>query len=152
MNRYVIPAQLDHLAYVASNMARADIEEVAALGMGPYRALRDSFDRSAVSWTGMVDEMPVCVFGVCPVDILAGIGSPWLLGTEKIKKHAKTFLKLNREYVPKMLEMFPTLMNIVYARHVRAIAWLKWLGFRFDPEPIPVGVWGEDFYRFHMEK
>lgn len=153
MNRYVVPAHRDHIFYLASNMAKADRDECSALGMGPFRALEDSLGRSAIAWTGMVDhDSPVCIFGVCPVDILAGIGSPWLLGTDEIKDHAKTFLKLNKQYVPRMLDLFPILMNVVDARHETAIRWLKHLGFRFDEQPISMGVWGEDFLRFHMEK
>jgi len=153
MRKIVVPAHRDHIFHLANNMAKADVEEVAAaVGMGPYRALEDSLNRSAVAWTGLVDERPVCMFGVSPIDILGGVGSPWLLGTGEIRKHAKTFLKLNRVYVPKMLELFPHLINYVDARHEVAIRWLKWLGFRFDPEPIPYGMWEMDFYRFWMER
>lgn len=152
VTKKVVRAHRDHVFWVANHMARADVDECSALGMGPYRAVEDSLNRSAAAWTGMVDETPVCMFGVCPVDILGGIGSPWLLGTDEIKRHAKTFITLNKRYVPKMLELFPILMNVVDARHETAIRWLKWLGFQFDPEPIPVGVWGEPFLRFHMEK
>jgi hypothetical protein len=153
MNRYIVPAHRDHIFWIASNMAEADRREVEALAMGPYRGLEDSLNRSVKAWTGMVaDNRPVCMFGVTPMDILGGIGSPWLLGTDEVKTHAKTFMRLNREYVPKMLELFPHLVNWVDARHAVAIRWLKWLGFQFDPEPVPYGVRKMPFYRFHMEK
>jgi hypothetical protein len=153
VKRYVVRAHRDHIFHLANHMAKADVEEVAAaVGMGPYRALEDSLNRSAVAWTGMVDGRPVCMFGVSPIDILGGVGSPWLLGTDEIKKHAKTFLKLNKLYVPKMLELFPILTNYVDARHETAIRWLKWLGFKFEPKPVEYGMWGMDFYRFYMEK
>ncbi len=153
MNRYIVPAHRDHIFWIASNMAEADRREIEALGFGPFRALEDSLNRSAAAWTGVVGcARPVCMFGVTPMDILGGIGSPWLLGTNEVGKHAKTFMRLNREYVPKMLELFPDLVNWVDARHAVAIRWLKWLGFQFDPEPVPYGVWKMPFYRFHMEK
>ncbi len=152
MNRYVVAAHRDHIFHIANHMAKADVEECAALGMGPYRALEDSLNRSAAAWTGMVDQTPVCMFGVCPIDILAGVGSPWLLGTDEIRRHAKTFMRLNKLYVPRMLELFPFLVNWVDARHDTAIRWLKWLGFEFDREPVEYGVRKMPFYRFHMEK
>ena len=154
MNRYVVPAHRDHIFYLANNMAEADRREVnAAVGLGPYQALEDSLNRSVAAWTGMVgDSRPVCMFGVCPIDILGGVGSPWLLGTDEISRHAKTFLKLNRLYVPKMLELFPRLVNYVDARHETAIRWLKWLGFRFEENPVAYGPFKLPFFGFHMEK
>jgi hypothetical protein len=152
MNRFVVPALKDHLPWVAANMSEADRAECEAGGKGPYAALIESFERSVVSWTGMVgDHRPVCVFGVSPIDILGGIGSPWLLGTDELPRHAKTFLKLNREYIPKMLDIFPHLVNYVDARHVVAIKWLKHLGFRFDREPVPYGPFHMPFLKFEME-
>lgn len=152
--RIVVPAHTDHIFWLANNMSEADRDEVAAaVGMGPYRALADSLNRSVAAWTGMAgDSIPVCMFGVTPVDILGGIGSPWLLGTNDVRRYAFTFLRLNRQYIPKMLSLFPLLVNYVDARHEVAIKWLKWLGFKFDPEPVPYGIWDFPFYRFHMEK
>jgi hypothetical protein len=152
MARVIISASTDHLFWLANNMAEADADEVYAVGLGPYRALKDSLDRSAVAWTGMVNDEPVCMFGVTPIDILGGIGSPWLLGTDKVKRYGLTFLRLNKQYIPKMLDVFPRLVNFVDVRHEVAIRWLKWLGFEFDPKPIPYGLFGMPFYRFHMER
>jgi len=153
MARIIIPAHTDHLFWLANNMAQADRDEVQASGgHGPYRALADSLERSAAAWTGMVNDEPVRMFGVTPIDILTGIGSPWLLGTDQVKRYGYTFLKLNKKYVPKMLELFPRLVNYVDARHEVAIRWLKWLGFEMDSEPVAYGVWGMPFYRFEMRK
>ncbi|MGO9410038.1 MAG: hypothetical protein ACLQCB_04720 [Spirochaetia bacterium] len=154
MTRIVVPAHHDHIFYLAEHMAEADRDEVtAAVGMGPYPALEDSLERSVVAWTGMVDfDRPVCMFGVSPIDILGGVGSPWLLGTGELPRHAKTFMRLNKEYLLRMLELFPHLENWVDARHVVAIRWLKWLGFRFDEEPVPYGPFKLPFFRFHIER
>ncbi|MGA7492372.1 MAG: hypothetical protein WB930_00130 [Syntrophobacteraceae bacterium] len=153
MARIIIPAHSDHIFWLANNMRAPDREEVAAaVGMGPYRALSDSLQRSAAAWTGMVNDEPVCMFGVTPVDILGGIGSPWLLGAEDLPKYAITFLKANKGYVLKMLGLFPYLQNYVDVRNEMSVKWLKWLGFKFDPEPVPYGIWGLRFYRFHMRR
>jgi hypothetical protein len=153
MEKIVVKAHRDHIPYLAEHMAAADAEEVrAAVGLSPYRGLEDSLNRSIVAWTGTVDGRPVCMFGVSPIDILCGIGSPWLLGTDEIRQHAKTFMKLNRDYIPKMLSLSPSLVNWVDARHETAIRWLKWLGFTFDMYPQPYGLFKLPFLRFHMEK
>jgi hypothetical protein len=74
MARIIVPAHSDHIYWLANNMAQADRLEVAAsVGMGPFRALTDSLNRSVAAWTGMVDDSrPVCMFGVTPLDILGG--------------------------------------------------------------------------------
>ena len=151
MSRIIVPAHTDHIFWLANNMSQADRDEVAAaVGMGPYRALKDSLERSVAAWTGMLGDEPICMFGVTPLDILGGVGSPWLLGTDKIRECPITFLRLNRKYVPQMLGMFPMLVNYVDARHEVSIRWLKWLGFKFDPEPVPYGIWNMPFFRFEM--
>lgn len=154
MARIIVPAHSDHIFWLANNMSAADRNEVAAaVGLGPYRALADSLNRSVAAWTGMVgDSRPVCMFGVTPIDILAGVGSPWLLGTDEIEKCAITFLRLCKGHAAKMLELFPHLVNYVDARHEVAIRWLKWLGFKFDTESVPYGIWGMPFFRFEMKK
>jgi hypothetical protein len=152
MARTIIPAREEHIFWIASNMAKADRRECEAAGLGPFRALRGSLERAVVAWTGMVDDEPVCMFGVSPVDILGGVGSPWLLGTDKVRKYAVTFLRLNKGYIARMLEIFTRLENYVDDRNEVSIRWLKWLGFTFDPEPVPYGVWGMPFFKFRMEK
>jgi hypothetical protein len=153
MARIVVSAHTDHIFWLANNMAQADRDEVAAaVGMGPYRALKDSFDRSAAAWTGMINDKPIVMFGVTPLDILGGIGSPWLLGTDEVLKYGFTFLRLSKRYVPRMLEMFPVLSNYVDARHERAIRWLRWLGFKLDNNSVPYGLWNMPFYRFEMRR
>lgn len=150
--KIVVPAHPDHICRIAGNMSPEDRAECEAGGMGPYRALKSSFDGSVIAWTGMVDDNPVCMLGVSPLDILGGVGSPWLLGTPEVRKYAVTFLRLSRQYVCKMLDIFPHLINFVDVRHTIAIRWLKWLGFGVDAEPVAYGPFGAPFYRFEMRK
>ena len=165
IKRYVVPAHPDHIPYLAEHMSPADVAELyASAAVSPYGGLMKSLEASVLAWTGMVsgphpdprgrehDTRPVCMWGVSPIDILGGVGSPWLLGTDELPHHAKTFLKLNRQYIPKMLGLFPKLVNFADVRHVISIRWLKRLGFTFDAHPVPFGPCSIPFYRFQMEK
>jgi hypothetical protein len=51
-----------------------------------------------------------------------------------------------------MLDLYPHLENYVDVRNELSIKWLRWLGFQFDPQPIPYGVWEMPFFRFRMER
>jgi hypothetical protein len=134
-------------------MSKPDLNECAAGGLGPYRALRSALDRSVAAWTGMLGDMPVCMFGVCPVgDFLSGVGAPWFLSSPELQRYRIYFLKRNREFLQKMLDIFPLLIDFVDVRHVRAIRWLKWLGFTVEREPVPFGPFGMPFYKFEKRK
>jgi hypothetical protein len=149
----VVPATLEHAAYIASRMRKADMEEVAvSSGRGPFTALRESLKSSAQAFTGMVEDVPVCMFGVGVLDILGGVGSPWLLGTDLVEKNAMAFLRRSKVYVRQMTDTFPYLYNYVDARNTLSIKWLKWLGFEMADEPVPYGIWGMPFYYFELRR
>jgi ribosomal protein S18 acetylase RimI-like enzyme len=88
--------------------------------------------------TGLIDGVPVCMFGVAPIDMLAGLGQPWLVTTNAVARHERVFLRRCRPVVAAMLDSYPRLTNIVHADNVRAIKWLRWLGFKFKGEAIRV--------------
>ncbi|MGC9966390.1 MAG: hypothetical protein ABSE08_13390 [Syntrophobacteraceae bacterium] len=148
----IVPALMEHAAHIASQMRRADREEVAACGKGPLAAISDCLITAAAAWTGLVDDEPVCMFGVSPsINFLNGVGIPWLLGTDKIRENALAFLRRNKTYVGLMLDIFPRLINFVDVRNHLGILWLVWLGFRIDNSRT-VDVGGFPFYRFEMER
>jgi hypothetical protein len=102
-----------------------------------------------LSWTGTVDGQVACIFGVVPINYLAGQGAPWLLGTPLIDRYRGAFIRRNRTYIARMLAVFPTLLNVVDARNVKSIAWLQHMGFTICP-PMPLGVAGLPFHPFVM--
>lgn len=141
------------VAVVASDMRPDDVAEVeASCGLDPLGALARSFAMSDMAWTGTVDGVPVCMFGVAPLSVMGGIGSPWLLGTPKMERVPLTFLRLNREYVARMLERYGHLVNHVDARNRVSIRWLRWLGFHVDENAFPMGPFGAPFHRFEMRR
>lgn len=137
-----------HIHQVAARMRRVDRDELwAASHSLPGEALERAQRTAIRSWTGMVNGQPVCMMGVSPLSILYGEGSPWLLCTDAIAKVERPFLRLSRPVVDAMLEVCPSLVNWVDARNLRAIAWLRWLGFTVE-DPAPHGVEGLPFHRF----
>lgn len=153
MARIVVPAHTDHIYWLARNIHPADEREIGLItGKGPYRALHDALEQSVVAWTGLVDDEPVCMYGVTPLNILGGAGCTWLIRSRKIERYQVAFLRLNRRFVREMLEIFPTLVNYIDAGDLAGQKWLMWLGFSLDPEPIPYGVRNLPFLRFYVDK
>jgi hypothetical protein len=148
-----VPAHSDHICWIANNMTQGERDECAAMGLGPFQALRDSLDRSASAWTGMLmpGARPLCMFGVVPVNgLLSGVGEPWFASTDELARYKAGFLKRNGEFIRKMTEIFPCLIGYVDVRHTGAHRWLRWLGFRVGPGIRAVKPFGMPFYKFEM--
>ncbi len=140
-----------HALDMAPRLRAADREEVAASsGRSPLEALRYSLAASshAVSALDPVGRV-VCMFGVGVVDLMGGVGAPWLLGSDLMADHRREFARRSRAYLPLMLAHYPNLENAVDARHVEAIRWLEWLGFTIG-DPKPIGRSGAMFRPFEM--
>ncbi|RAU21077.1 hypothetical protein CU669_15080 [Paramagnetospirillum kuznetsovii] len=149
----VVTAEAWHIPYIVVGMREADRDEVWASSHAlPIDALERSLSASTMAWTGMVDGIPVCMFGVAPRSLLDGrVGAPWMLGTYEVERHSKAFLRRNKAYVAQMLEAYPVLENHVDVRHGISIKWLQWLGFTIGPVA-PHGPDDMPFHKFTMRR
>jgi len=171
----IIPAHKDHIDYLAGHLRKADVEECAACGLGPREALEQSLEASIAAWTAMemppalspgsgdpedtsdlhaglsAGGKPVCMFGVTLLDALAGMGCPWLLGTDDLRGHGPSLARLTKPYLARMLDIFPLLAGWIDVRQP-AVKWLKWVGFEVDRSPVPFGPYNMPFYRFEMRR
>lgn len=102
------------------------------------------------AWTVRMNGDMVCLFGVAPISLITGVGSPWMIATDDLEKYSFAFLGRCRQYVAEMLECYPTLINHVDARNEPSRLWLKWLGFKMQDYPEPYGVLKKPFYKFEM--
>jgi hypothetical protein len=60
------------------------------------------------------------------------IGSAWLLGTRRLPRIKKFFLKHSRERMMDLLDGFDYLTNYVMRSNKLSIKWLEWLGAEFS--------------------
>ena len=151
MPEYLIrEATIDDAIAIIPNIREADLDEVtAATGLPIRQVMIDCVRFSTHAWVGLADGEYVCIFGVSPVNILAGQGAPWMIGTHGVELHQFAFLRRCRWCVRIMKGIYNHLSNYVDVRNERAIEWLKWLGATFD-EPAPHGAQGLPFMRFEM--
>lgn len=149
MGAKIIQALPSHAILLAPRVRFEDRDELwAAAKMEPLEAILSSMQASSNTCaTLMIDGTPACIFGCSYAD---GVGTPWMIGSDLLVHHAKTFLQLCPTWVEKMRQGVIKLENYVDARNVVAIRWLKRLGFKFD-EAAPYGPLNLPFHRFTME-
>lgn len=138
MHTAIRPATADDMAAILADVRQADVDEMAALGTTPEAAMRSGLRISNWVATGLVDDVPVCMFGVAPANALGGIGAPWMLSANGLTKARRPFIEACRPVIAEMLRDYPRLCNVVDVRNTVAIRWLKWLGFEFNVSPAPL--------------
>lgn len=152
MTAAIVPARLEDIPHIAPYVRPDDVRELWAIAcLTAEDALVRSFGISDVSWTGLIDGKPVCMLGATVGSLLSNIGRPWMIGTEMLDRHQMAFLRRCRPKVQEMLSQYGRLENYVDERNVRAVNWLRWLGFTIEA-PEPYGAFRLPFHRFWMEK
>lgn len=144
----IIRAKPSHIRTIAARMRTADREEVlAASGRSPLAALAYSFRKSSCCWTAVIDGRPELMWGVGDINILAGVGAPWLLGTDAVEENFRVFLRVSSNWPAQLLQRYSVLRNFVDARNTVSVRWLEWLGFQLLD---PVEFRGHQFRLFEM--
>lgn len=144
----IVPARMRHVLHIAKRMRQADRDEVwAAARKSPAEALIYSLRKSTIAWTAIVDGRPEVMWGAGDINVLTGVGAPWLLGTDAIEKHTVAFLRRSVDFREQLLSRYSILRNFVDDRNVVAIRWLKWLGFELLD---PVEMNGHAFRLFEL--
>jgi hypothetical protein len=148
----VVPATLELVKALEGRYRTADMVEVQAMsGRSVEDAVREGVQSSELCWVGLVDDTPEIVFGARRVCLLSNEGTPWLLGTARIKEVRKVFIESTAFYVKEMLKVFEYLENFVDVRNTASIKWLRACGFTIEPPEI-VGVMKMPFNRFWLRR
>ena len=142
----IVPATLEHASRLI--LREGDALEVAALGLSPLRALRQSIERSLWAEAYVVEGEVAAIVGLALANVLGGPGVPWLLTGPACERHRKAFLIESRRQLARMRARVLPLVNFVHADYRRAQRWLAWLGFTLEP---PVLLNGAPFRRFFLE-
>lgn len=145
----LVEASPEHIPYLAAHMRAADVVECEAFGRRPDAALRKAVGASLWALTAIVEDQPHAIMGVSPLNMLAGVGEPWMLGTERVYDHARDLIRYSPSILGEMHAIFPTLENYVSTANARAIRFLGHIGFEFCEGVSIVG--GTEFVRFRKE-
>jgi len=114
------------------DLREEDMLEILGLMSHPRDAIIFSYATSSKCYS-VKDEMNnlYCSFGVAHIKG-TNIGSAWLLGTRRLPKIKKFFLKHSKEKVEELLNGFDYLTNFVMRTNTLSIRWLEWLGAEFN--------------------
>lgn len=145
----IVPARGKHCRSIGRRMRTFDVVEIWRAGrLGPVEALRQSM-RNSEAFTVLIDGRPEIMYGVGDLNVLAGVGGVWLLGTDAISRHWRWFLRATAEGLPGLFTRHTVLRNAVDRDNVASLRWLKWLGAAFLTE---VDVHGHPFIVFELRK
>lgn len=134
----MLAATHDDVHELAPRLRAEDRAEVLALGYAPVDGLLHSIAGAQEAWTYRADRQIICMAGIAPLSLIGRVGVPWLLGSELVLQHRRTFMTETRRMVAHWLTRFDVLRNVVDARYDAAIRWLRWLDFKIG-EPFPLG-------------
>lgn len=148
----ILPAEASHITAIASRVRPDDERELFDFaGVTAREAMAFGIGASRIALTGLVDGEAVCMFGVSTISAVGNVGRVWMVGTDLLDKYSKIFLRRCAPEVAKMLCEYQRLENCVDVRNDKAIAWLLWLGFKFDL-PVPMGLRNMSFIPFYKER
>lgn len=150
--RSIQPGDIEH---IADNLREADVQELRA-SKGEDRSLRGILTRAvALSthlWVTVADDgEPVAIYGVAPISLLEGIGSPWFVSTDRAYEYPRTLIVEGKRYLAEMQSAYSHLVNYVDARNDKSIRWLRRLGFTVHAAK-PYGLNGEPFHKFEKKR
>jgi len=122
---------------IAEKLQGEQAESVLSLDSRPLRdVVAAGFEESTVAWCADIDGTPVAIWGVWPLNILTGIGYPWLFATAALSKHRRAALIVGKAAVIDMLQLFPRLNGSVDNRYEASVRYAKHLGFDVKPSVI----------------
>lgn len=143
------PAKIEDADHI--KVRQCDVREIWRTSLSkPSSALRRSILASRDAWTATVDGEIIAIFGVADYSVMSKIGSPWLIGSDKLLDHKKEFVKETKIYMKKVEVGYDRLVNYIDDENEVTKVWLKWLGFVLN-NPEPYGPTGKPFRKFTKE-
>lgn len=130
--RLALNSDIDIL--ITDGLRNADMLELIEANLAPALALSMGLAMSQPSaFTVTVDGVPAAMFGVCPDARYphANAGVVWLLGTDRLLKIRRQFLRESLRWIDDIASHYSVLGNSVHCDNLVHIRWLKWLGFTF---------------------
>jgi len=131
-------ATMEHVRELAANIRKADEEEIKASGdYTTLAALEDSLHMSrGECWAVFFDDKLALIWGTVPIGHVTKTAIPWMITTEVVNKHPKTFVKLSRNVIIWLRRRYSLLTAMVDVRYYAALRWAERMGFHVGPPEV----------------
>lgn len=118
-------------ADLAARLIPDDAAELAAAGLTVADCMEGT-EAEALRWNGQL----VCLFGVVAHPSALRSGIPWMLCTDTLVRVPRLAMaKVCDDVVTGWMLQFAHLSNLVHRRNLRALRFLRWLGFAIGTTP-----------------
>lgn len=129
----IIEAKPEHAELVIPYMRGRAIQETARLGLDADKLLQRALSRADFAWMGLLDNRPVCMWGVEAQSVLGNDAYLWLVTTDEVEEHPFYFLRRSQIFIKQLSTHYSMIHGHVDSSFERSIKWLKWLGFKVSP-------------------
>lgn len=82
-------------------------------------------------WIGLINEVPVCAWGLVPPSLISDRAYLWLYVTEGVDEHKFIFVRWSQRIMADLRKRYPMIYGVCEVDNKRAIRWMKWLGAEF---------------------
>ena len=132
----IVPGALAHIGPILDQL-RDEEKEYLEQNVGTYNIAVQEFYLSSFVCTGLIDEIPVCMWGVKRSTVLNDAATVWLLPTRRIDEHKFLFIRHSLLVLEELLREFASINGLTLATNCRSLRWLKWLGCKIEPTENP---------------
>ena len=126
-----------HLRDMAIAMTQDSAEVSRCHGMTPLKALWQSYRKSIICRTALIDGKVAAIWGVYGV-LFADTGEPWLIVAPSVEDYPFRTAFIYKKELQKMQEMFPVLEEYVPANNEKSIRLLELMGFKVSKNKVAV--------------
>lgn len=101
---------------------------------------------SAEVWTGYVDGVLICCWGLIPPTLLSNQAYLWMHSTPAIRDHQFILVRHSQKIIQQVLERYERIVGDCKVDANDSIRWLRWLGAEFYE------AGNEDYCSFVIER
>lgn len=125
----IIEAKREHIPELVRALRDHERLEFNTFATDPQTMLTKTLQKSVRAWTALLNEKPVCMWGVTEESILGG-GHLWLVTTDAVDEFPLDFLRISFKTVRELKNEFKFLYGYVEDSYNISHRWMKWLGFK----------------------
>jgi hypothetical protein len=129
VNVTIRPAQVGDVDIILANCREREREAYARLGQSSHTYLASVLSQSAESFSGLVDGVPCCMWGVVRGSLLSDSAFLWLITCYMIEDYPFTFIRRSQIWLADLRKRYHYIHGVVQADNLVSVKWLKWLGF-----------------------